>query len=129
MYALLTPIRYTLNPRFGLETPLMGALFFLAPGCGNLVGTFVGGRWADVVVKRWIKKRDGKRVPHDRLRSCLPTLAFVMPVCALVYGWTVEKAKGGYPVPIIAMFIQGKIRHPLQCHKRIIANSLKVLVA
>lgn len=106
----------------------MGALFFLAPGCGNLVGTFVGGRWADVVVKRWIKKRDGKRVPHDRLRSCLPTLAFVMPVCALVYGWTVEKAKGGYPVPIIAMFIQGKARHLIQTHKRIIADSLKVLV-
>ncbi|EDU46868.1 conserved hypothetical protein [Pyrenophora tritici-repentis Pt-1C-BFP] len=54
MYSLLTPIRYVLNPRFGLETPLQSGLFYIAPGCGYLVGTFFGGRWADHVVKKYI---------------------------------------------------------------------------
>lgn len=30
-----------------------------------------------------------------------------MPGCILVYGWTVERAVGGIPVPVIAMFVQG----------------------
>lgn len=45
MYSLLTPIRYVLNPRFGLSSPLQGGLFYIAPGGGYLVGTFFGGRW------------------------------------------------------------------------------------
>lgn len=107
MYSLLTPIRYVLNPRFGLTTPMMGGLFYLAPGCGYIVGTFGGGRYADYVTRRWIKKRDGKRIPEDRLRSALPFMGIIMPACMLVYGWTVEKAVGGIPVPVIMMFVQG----------------------
>lgn len=38
MYSLLTPIRYILNPRFGLTTPLQSGLFYIAPGCGYLLG-------------------------------------------------------------------------------------------
>ncbi|CAM1501088.1 Fc.00g102500.m01.CDS01 [Cosmosporella sp. VM-42] len=106
MYTLLTPIRYVLNPRFHLETPLLGSLFYLAPGCGYLLGTFMGGHWADYTVKRWIKKR-GVRVPEDRLRSALPFMGVVIPGSLLVYGWSVEKAVGGIPLPVIAMFVQG----------------------
>jgi MFS family permease len=107
MYSLLTPIRYTLNPRFGLTSPLMGGLFFLAPGCGYIVGTFFGGRYSDYTVKLWIKKRNGNRLPQDRLRSCLACLGVVIPACMIIYGWTVQTATGGFPVPIIAMFVQG----------------------
>jgi MFS family permease len=107
MYSLLTPIRYVLNPRFGLTTPMMGGLFYLAPGCGYLVGTFGGGRYADYVTRQWIKRRDGKRIPEDRLRSALPFMGIIMPACMLVYGWTVEKEVGGIPVPVIMMFLQG----------------------
>lgn len=107
MYCLLTPIRYVLNPRFHLETPLLSGLFYLAPGCGYLLGTFMGGRWADHTVRRWIGKRGGVRVPEDRLRSALPFLGLVLPGSMLVYGWTVDKAVGGIPVPVIALFVQG----------------------
>lgn len=107
MYSLLTPIRYVLNPRFKLETPMLGGLFYLAPGLGYLLGTFGGGRWADRTVKKWIKKRNGVRVPEDRLRSCLPFLGIAMPGCVLVYGWSVDQAVGGIPLPVIAMFLQG----------------------
>ncbi|KAL2168237.1 hypothetical protein VTG60DRAFT_245 [Thermothelomyces hinnuleus] len=107
MYSLLTPIRYVLNPRFHLTTPMQSGLFYLAPGTGYLVGTLVGGRYADHVVKRWIAKRDGVRVPEDRLRSALPFMGVVIPACLLVYGWGVEKEAGGIPLAVVTLFVQG----------------------
>jgi multidrug resistance protein len=106
MYSFLTPIRYVLNPRFGLSTPLQSGLFYLVPGSGYLLGTFFGGRWADTVVKRYITKR-GRRIPEDRLRSALPFMGIVIPICMLIYGWSVEKRAGGVALPVIAMFVQG----------------------
>lgn len=107
MYSLLTPIRYVLNPRFHLDSPMLSGLFYLAPGSGYLLGTFMGGRWADRTVKKWIKKRNGVRIPEDRLRSALPFMGILMPSCVLVYGWAVDKAVGGIPVPVIMLFLQG----------------------
>ncbi|CAK7266731.1 hypothetical protein SEPCBS119000_002180 [Sporothrix epigloea] len=107
MYALLTPIRYVLDPRFHLTTPMQSGLFYLAPGCGYLVGTFFGGRYADHMVRRYIKKRNGVRVPEDRLRSALPFLGVVIPACMLVYGWGVERSVGGIPLAVIMLFLQG----------------------
>ncbi|KAK5662721.1 hypothetical protein OQA88_6127 [Cercophora sp. LCS_1] len=107
MYSLLTPIRYVLNPRFGLETPMQGGLFYLAPGCGYLVGTLIGGRYADHTVKKWIKKRDGVRIPEDRMRSALPFMGVIIPACVLAYGWGVEKNAGGIPLAVIMLFVQG----------------------
>ncbi|KXT17287.1 hypothetical protein AC579_517 [Pseudocercospora musae] len=107
MYSLLTPIRYVLNPRFGLSSPLQSGLFYIAPGCGYLTGTFFGGRWADAVVKRYIKKRGGVRIAEDRLHSCLPAMGIVIPACMIIYGWSIEKEVGGIPLPVISMFLQG----------------------
>jgi multidrug resistance protein len=106
MYSLLTPIRYVLNPRFHLTSPLQSGLFYIAPGAGYLVGTFGGGRYADYIVKKYIRKR-GKRVPEDRLHSCLSSMGVVIPVCMLIYGWSIEERVGGIPLPTICMFIQG----------------------
>jgi MFS family permease len=107
MYSLLTPIRYVLNPRFDLTTPLQSGLFYLAPGCGYLAGTFVGGRYADHMVKVWIVKRGGVRIPEDRMRSAVPFTGIVIPVCMLIYGWGVEKNVGGAPLAAVMMFLQG----------------------
>jgi MFS family permease len=106
MYSLLTPIRYVLNPRFELTSPLQSGLFYIAPGCGYLFGTFFGGRWADHIVKKWIGIR-GERVPEDRLRSCLVSMGVIIPACMLIYGWSVEKRVGGIALPVIMMFLQG----------------------
>lgn len=106
MYSLLTPIRYVLNPRFNLSSPLQGSLFYIAPGCGYLFGTFFGGRYADYVVKKYIRIR-GHREAEDRLRSCLWFLGGVIPACMLIYGWSVEKRVGGIALPVIMMFLQG----------------------
>jgi len=107
MYSLLTPIRYVINPRFHLTSPIQSGLFYIAPGCGYLLGTFFGGRWADRTVRKWIDKRNGERVPEDRLRSCLVFMGVIIPGCMLIYGWSIEKDKGGIPLPVIVMFIQG----------------------
>lgn len=106
MYSLLTPIRYVLNPRYNLTTPMQGGLFYLAPGCGYLVGTFIGGRYADYVVKKYIKKR-GIRIPEDRMYSALPFMGIIIPGCVLIYGWSVEKNVGGIALTVVVLFLQG----------------------
>ena len=106
MYSLLTPIRYVLNPRFSLTTPIQSGLFYLAPGCGYILGTFFGGRYADYITISWTAKR-GVRVPEDRLRSALPFMGIAIPVCMLIYGWSIEKRFGGIALPVIMMFLQG----------------------
>ncbi|KAI1814164.1 major facilitator superfamily domain-containing protein [Poronia punctata] len=106
MYGLLTPIRYVLNPRYHLTSPLQGGLFYLAPGFGYLTGTFVGGRYADYIVKVYIRKR-GVRIPEDRMYSALPFMGIVIPGSVLIYGWCVEKDVGGIPLTVIVLFLQG----------------------
>ncbi|KAJ7474358.1 major facilitator superfamily domain-containing protein [Mycena galericulata] len=107
MYSLLTPIRYIINPRFDLTTPIQSGLFYLAPGCGYMAGTFFGGRYADHIVRKWIQIRGGVRVPEDRLRSAIPFMGVIIPGCMLVYGWSIERRVGGVALPVIVMFIQG----------------------
>jgi MFS family permease len=106
MYSLLTPVRYVLNPRLHLTTPLQSGLLYISPGAGYIIGVQIGGRWADYTVKQWIKKR-GYRLPEDRLRSCLPFLGVLLPGSMLVYGWMIDKSIGGIPVSVICMFFQG----------------------
>ncbi|KAI4598760.1 hypothetical protein KJ359_002652 [Pestalotiopsis sp. 9143b] len=105
MYSILAAIRYVLNPRFNLTTPLQGGLFYLAPGVGYLLGTFFGGRYADYMVRRYIKKR-GVRIPEDRLYSAMPFMAFIA-ACMLVYGWTIKFDRGGIPLAVVILFLQG----------------------
>ncbi|KAF2860519.1 MFS general substrate transporter [Piedraia hortae CBS 480.64] len=107
MYTLLTPIRYVLNPRFDLTSPQESGLFFLAPGVGYLLGAFFGGKYGDYNVRKWKEKRNGVKVPEDRLRSTLVAMGFVTPCCMLLYGWTIEKKIGGIPLPATAMVVQG----------------------
>ena len=106
MYGLLTPIRYVVDPRFNLTSPIFGALFYLPPGLGYFFGSLFGGRFADVVVK-YFKKKKGRRIPEDRIYATLVPLGLVYPACMIIYGWSLEKEKGGMAVPIIFMFLSG----------------------
>ncbi len=67
----------------------------------------MGGRYADYMVRKWIGKRDGVRVPEDRLRSALPFMGIIIPACMLIYGWSVQKEVGGIPLAVITLFLQG----------------------
>ncbi|KAM3530210.1 hypothetical protein MY4038_005054 [Beauveria bassiana] len=105
LYCMLVPIRFVLNPSFGLESPLLSGVFYLVPGAGCLCSTIIAGRYGDWTAKRWIRKR-GRRIPEDRLRACIPALAILQGGGVLIYGWTVDKAVGGMPVPLIFLFVQ-----------------------
>jgi hypothetical protein len=72
-----------------------------------LIGSVVGGKLSDRAVKRWIIKRDGVRLPQDRLNSGLATLFGVLPAATLIYCWTLEEEVGGMVVPIISAFFAG----------------------
>lgn len=106
MFSLLTPIRYVVDPRFGLEKPIFGGLFYLAPGVGYVIGAFLGGWWADYHVRKYIKIR-GRRVAEDRLRSMNIAYGLFLPGTIFVYGWCLQKEKGGMALPLLMMFIGG----------------------
>ncbi|KAK1138933.1 hypothetical protein N8T08_001673 [Aspergillus melleus] len=106
-YSILTSARSIFNPRFNLTTALVSGLFYLSPGAGFLMGSIVGGKFSDRTVRKWIVKRNGLRLPQDRLNSGLATLFGVLPAAALVYGWTLDQEKGGMAVPIVAAFFGG----------------------
>ncbi|CAG9961962.1 unnamed protein product [Clonostachys byssicola] len=106
MFSLLTPIRFVLNPTLNLTSPLQSGLLFLAPGAGYILGTQVGGRWADRTAKSWTRRR-GYRLQEDRLRSCILTLGILMPGTTLLYGWSLDRNLGGIPLPAISMALLG----------------------
>ncbi|KAJ5908883.1 hypothetical protein N7495_001565 [Penicillium taxi] len=106
-YALLTSVRTIFNPRFNLTSPLVSGLFYLSPGMGFLIGSVMGGKLSDRAVIKWIRKRNGVRLPQDRLNSGLATLFAVLPASTLIYSWTLQEGVGGMAVPIIAAFSAG----------------------
>ena len=103
-YGLLSSVRHIINPRFNLTTPLVGGLFYFAPGAGFVVGSLVGGRFSDHTVKRYIEKRNGVRLPKDRLNSGLVNFFFILPLSILLYGWCLDKDFGGLALPIVMAF-------------------------
>ncbi|KAM0217090.1 hypothetical protein ACHAQD_007580 [Fusarium lateritium] len=106
-YGLLSSVRRVINPRFELTSPLSSGLFYLAPGAGFLLGSTVGGKISDVVVKRYMRKRHGQRIPEDRLNSSLPSILIILPLGTLLYGWSVQKRLGGMPLPAVSAFVEG----------------------
>ncbi|KAL3467399.1 major facilitator superfamily domain-containing protein [Aspergillus heterothallicus] len=106
LYALLSSARTIFNPRFNLTSALVSGLFYLAPGSGFLIGSVLGGRLADMTVRRYIKTR-GFRLPQDRLNSGLFMLFLVLPGATLVYAWSLDQRVGGMALPIVAGFVAG----------------------
>ncbi|KAH8901298.1 putative MFS transporter [Thozetella sp. PMI_491] len=103
-YGLLSSVRHIVNPRFNLTTPLVSGLFYISPGIGFLVGSIVGGRLSDRAVKHYIEKRNGIRLPKDRLNGGLVGLFIVLPISMLLFGWSLQQKLGGLALPIVAAF-------------------------
>jgi MFS family permease len=103
-YGLLTSVRHVINPRFNLSTPLISGLFYLSPGIGFIVGSLVGGQLSDRTVKRWISKRNGQRLPRDRLNSGIIHFFAVIPISTLLFGWSLQKEFGGLALVICLAF-------------------------
>ncbi|EEY22975.1 conserved hypothetical protein [Verticillium alfalfae VaMs.102] len=106
-YGLLGSIRSALTTRFGPASPLTSGLFYLAPGAGFLIGSTIGGRLSDHTVRRYIKKRNGLRLPRDRLKSSFPAIFIVLPLGTLLFGWSLGREVGGWAAPGIGAFLAG----------------------
>lgn len=102
-YNLLSGPAIILQKQFGLTSPLISGLFYLAPAAGFLLGTIIGGRYADVTVRKWIDRR-GVRLPQDRLRSGMVAYFFIVPAASLIYGWCLNEKVGGIPLAAIMAF-------------------------
>jgi MFS family permease len=107
-FSLLAAPRHIFATQFQLNTPILAGLFYLAPACGFLVGTIIGGVLSDTTVKHWIKKRNGLRVPEDRLRSGVVSFFVLIPGAYLGFGWGIECDKCSrerLALPIVTAFI------------------------
>ncbi|KAH0422972.1 major facilitator superfamily transporter [Colletotrichum camelliae] len=89
------------------QPPFISGLFYLAPGAGFLLGSMIGGALSDRTVRQYIQKRNGLRLPQDRLNACLPAFFFLLPLGTLVFGWSLQLEVGGMVLPVISSFVQG----------------------
>ena len=56
-YVLLVPLTYTMAPRYGITNVAIIGCLYLPQGVGNIVGSRIGGKYADWTVAKWIEKR------------------------------------------------------------------------
>lgn len=98
--SLGAPAAYTLAPRYGISNVAIIGLLYLPQGAGNVIGSRLGGLYADRVVKAWIVKR-GYRRPEDRLYSTLIGGGLLVPGSMLAIGWLTETGKGGLAPTLI----------------------------
>lgn len=108
-YALLVPLTSTLGPRFGITNALVLGTFYLVQGAGNILGSKLIGPWSDRTVNKWIEKRDGERIPEDRLRCALTGSGLILPVSILVTGAMMQYVTGaaGLALSLVFLFVSG----------------------
>lgn len=103
-YSMLATPRHIFVTEYHITSPLTSGLFFLAPAAGFLLGTFIGGRFSDTTVRKWIVLRNGLRLPQDRLRSGYAFWFFLIPVPMLLFGWCIDQHVGGLPLACVTAF-------------------------
>ena len=106
-YSLLSAPRYIISSKFHLASPLLAGLFYIAPAGGFLLGTILGGKYSDITVRKWIGKRNGIRLPQDRLNSGMIAFFLIIPAASLIFGWDLESRQpslGRLAVPIVTAF-------------------------
>ena len=106
-YFLLSAPRLIFSSRFHLTSPLYSGLFYIAPAMGFMLGTLVGGKYSDRTVKQWIVRRNGIRLPQDRLNSGMWSFFLVVPATSMIYGWSLDTKNDSIAwlaLPIISAF-------------------------
>jgi len=108
-YTVLVPLGETIRPRYHIDNIAVFGCFYLAQGFGNYTAAQIAGKYADYTLKRWKAKRKGVYIAEDRLRAAIEGGCFVLPLCIIALGWTVEKAsgKGGIAACVLLLFFDG----------------------
>ncbi|GAA5992480.1 hypothetical protein JCM10908_000839 [Rhodotorula pacifica] len=108
-YTILVPLSQTVAPRYNITNSAILGCFYLAQGIGNAVATRYTGRYADWMLQRWLRKRNGVYVPEDRLYASLIGGGCILPLAVLALGWVLDKGTGkaGLAWVVILLFIDG----------------------
>ncbi|KIK92690.1 hypothetical protein PAXRUDRAFT_560563 [Paxillus rubicundulus Ve08.2h10] len=108
-YVLLMPLAYTVGARYGLTSEALIGACFLPNGFGNLIGAPIAGRLSDMVVRRWMDKRNGVWVPEDRLRATYVGGLILVPLSLVVAGLTTTYIDGpiGLSINLVCLFTGG----------------------
>ncbi|RHZ75967.1 hypothetical protein Glove_208g203 [Diversispora epigaea] len=102
-------VQNTLVPRsfenlYNLNTADVG-LVFLAPSAGYMVGSFLGGRYSDIVLSKYKARNGGVSYPEMRLNSSWLGVIGI-PISFLAYGWFIQW-RLHIILPLITMFFGG----------------------
>lgn len=73
------------------------------------MGATISGRLADRAVIQGRTKRQGKWVPEDRLRTCLPAALLLLPISLIGYALTTVYVPGrlGLCLTLVFLFLNG----------------------
>lgn len=84
-----------------ISNPKQIGFCFLGGGCGNLLGSFTGGKYLDYVLAKKAKARGGKIKPEDRYPVNVFFHGFcTLPFGTLLFGWSIH-SKLSIALPII----------------------------
>ncbi|CAJ0754501.1 7891_t:CDS:2, partial [Entrophospora sp. SA101] len=91
--------------RYHLTSSQIGLLFFVS-GFGFMIGSYIGGKSSDIVMRR-ANKKNGTAHPEARIHSVWIS-ATLVPTFCLIYGWLVEK-EVHMAGPLIAWFFSTQV--------------------
>lgn len=108
-YVLSMPLAFVLGPAYGITTPAQIGACFFPSGIGSMFGAAISGRLADKAVINGRIKRQGKWVPEDRLRACLPGALLLLPLSLVGYALTTVYVPGrlGLCLTLGFLFLNG----------------------
>ncbi|CAG8471677.1 16859_t:CDS:10 [Acaulospora colombiana] len=102
VYTQNTLLSRNFTQLYNLKTSDVG-LVFLGPGTGYMIGSVIGGRYSDFMLKRAGERNDGIGHPEMRLSSTWVAMVLI-PVSYIAYGWVVAY-RLNIALPLIAMFL------------------------
>lgn len=86
-------------------SPLKIGFVLLAFGGGNVLGSVLGGRYSDFILRRLKAKNAGVGEPEMRLRSTTNAMLLVVP-SFMVYAWTCQE-RTNIAGPLVALTVAG----------------------
>ncbi|GJJ11730.1 hypothetical protein Clacol_005968 [Clathrus columnatus] len=106
---LSIPLAFILGPKYGITTPAQIGACFLPSGIGSMLGATISGRLADRAIIKGRIKRQGKWIPEDRLRACLPGALLLLPASLIGYALTTIHVPGrlGLCLTLVFLFLNG----------------------